>query len=299
MFENLAVLLGRHVRLRGTGRLLSALYPCRRDSPRYVQGVRSRADGLKIKVDTREHIDWQMVFLGSYEPHLAGIFAGLGGAGSVVADIGANVGAHTLTMARQVGTEGRVLAFEPNPTVRRKLETNISLNGLNCVEIFECALGDRQTQMKLRVPRSDTPEASNSGLSSLLALDTPHDLVDVLVQPFDSVIESLSLDRLDLIKIDVQGFEQRVLQGMGGVLQRFSPAIVFEYEDWAWSLSGSHWSVVESLLFGGGYRLWRIATAGNRARLAELREGSQPGGHLEVLALKRNDPRLAMAEQAV
>ena len=149
------------------------------------------------------------------------------------------------------------------------------------------------------MPRSGTPEASNSGLSSLLALDTPHDLVDVLVRPFDSVIESLSVDRLDPIKIDVQGFEQRVLQGMGGVLQRFSPAIVFEYEDWAWSLSGSHWSVVESLLFGGGYRLWRIATAGNRARLAELREGSQPGGHLEVLALKRNDPRLAMAEQAV
>ena len=64
MLETLAVLLGRHVRLRGTGWLLNALYPCRWDSPRYVQGVRSRADGLKIKVDTREPIDSQMVFLG-------------------------------------------------------------------------------------------------------------------------------------------------------------------------------------------------------------------------------------------
>src|SRR2546422_8028367 len=45
--------------------------------------------------------------------------------------------------------------------------------------------------------------------------------------------------------------------------------------------SGSHWSVVESLLFDGGYRLWRIGQAGNRARLAELREGSQPGGRSE------------------
>src|SRR5206468_12148583 len=184
-------------------------------------GVSSPADGLKINVDTGGHIDWQMVFLGRYEPHLAGIFASLGGAGSVVADIGANVGAHTLPMARHVGTEGRVLAFEPNPTVCRKP-------------------------------------------------GTPHDLVDVLVRPFDSVIESLSLDRLDLIKIDIQGFEQRVLQGMAGVLRRFSPAIVFQYEVWTWSLSGSHWSVVESLFFGGGYRLWRIGQAGNRARLAEL-----------------------------
>ena len=119
MLEGFSVLLGRHIQIRGVGRLLSALYPCRPESRRYVHGIRSRADGMKVEIDTRQLIDWVTYFHGMYEPQMSMLFEKLLERDGVAVDVGANVGAHTLTLSRLAGANGRIVAFEPNPEFAR------------------------------------------------------------------------------------------------------------------------------------------------------------------------------------
>ena len=286
MIEQAAIAAGRHLTVRGVGRLLRMLYPCRPDSPRWVEGVRRRGDDLQVEIDSREEIDWAQLFLGGYEPHMTHLFEKLLPAGGVAVDVGANVGAHTLTLATLVGTQGRVLAFEPNPATRRKLQVNLSLNALSQVDVFGVALGNTNEQLQLRVPRSDSLQASNPGLASLHALETPHDLVNVDVRVFDEVV-GLKLERLDVVKIDVQGYEQAVLEGMKSSLRRFCPAILFEYEDWAWEKSGSHWLRVYEDLSVCGYELWWIRSGRRTATFVPISDATPVAGHFEVLALPR------------
>ena len=181
MIESAMVTLGRRVRLPGVGRLMSWLYPCRWDSRRYVSGVRTRADGLKFDADTRQLIDWNLLFHGDYEPHMRRLFNRLTGPGGVALDVGANVGAHTLTLSRLVGAAGHVLAFEPNPAIRKRLQANIELNGMSQVSVYAQALAEENGCLQLRVPKAGSAESSNPGLASLVALETPHDLIDVEV----------------------------------------------------------------------------------------------------------------------
>src|SRR5918912_1304026 len=100
MLEQLAVCFGRNVTLRGSGRLLSMLYPCKPNAARYVHGVRTRADGLLMELDSRNWIEWNLLFRGEFEPHITCLFRRLAPMGGVAVDIGANIGTHTLTLAQ-------------------------------------------------------------------------------------------------------------------------------------------------------------------------------------------------------
>jgi predicted O-methyltransferase YrrM len=114
-----------------------------------------------MELDSRSWIDWNLLFRGDYEPHLTRIWSQLATKGGVAIDVGANIGAHTLTMAKCVGPQGRVLAFEPNPLVRQVMVRNLALNGITQVDVFECGLGSARGSLPLRVPKQDSAEFSN------------------------------------------------------------------------------------------------------------------------------------------
>jgi FkbM family methyltransferase len=301
MMERMATLLGRRLHVRGVDRALQLVYPCRHDSARYVHGRRARTDGLRMELDTRTLIDWHLLFHGEWEPHLGTLFRLLLGPGAVAIDVGANVGAHTLTFARLVGPTGRVLAFEPNPAIHNRLVQNVGLNPLAHVQVFGCALGDATATLELRVPKADSGEASNPGLASLVALETPHDLVKVAVRRLDDVIPEAGLQRLDVVKIDVQGYEYHTLQGMPDAIRRFAPAIIFEYEDWAWRQAGATFDDVATWLRGLSYSFWIIqgGARGVHAALAPVPLGAVPGTHADLLALADGDPRVGQLQQAL
>lgn len=292
MMEQLAIILGRHVHVRGVGRLLRMLYPSGFDSPRYVSGLRSRADGLLFELDTRQVIDWCLLFHGAYEPHMQQVFKRLLERDAVVVDVGANIGVHTLTLATLVGDSGHVLAVEPNPVIRARLELNLQQNGFKNVMVYGCALGAKDDLMSLRVPTATSEESANPGLASLVALDTPHDLVPVEVRRLDDLFDETGLERLDLIKIDVQGFEMQVLEGTNAIIERFRPIIVFEFEDWAWSKAGSDWSAALKLFKTSGYELYCIDDEGN-LELSSAVNDLSGRSHMEIVAMHGEDSRCA------
>jgi FkbM family methyltransferase len=258
---------------------------------------------MYMALDSRTLIDWYLVFHGRWEPHLDALFQRLLEPGAVAVDVGANVGAHTLTFARLVGPTGRVLAFEPNPAIRDRLVNNVNLNGLKQTTVYGCALGAAAATLDLRVPSATSAEASNPGLASLVALDTPHDLVKVTVRSLDDVVADAQLQRVDLVKIDVQGYESHTLQGMRETIARFSPAIIFEFEDWAWQRTGATFAEVAKWFQSAGYAFWKInrrtgrVLRGQHARLAPVAPNTIPGAHADLLALRNQDPRLDRLQQ--
>ena len=165
----------------------------------------------------------------AYEPGATSVVLALGD-GDVFVDIGANSGYFSVVAALRVGARGRVFAFEPNPAVRRQLERHLGLNGItDRVTISELALSDEDRD-DVRLFVSCWPE--NDGIASLtpaaetlasggLRADTS---IAVRVRTFDSWVQSVSLSRIDLMKIDVEGAESRVLAGMASTLFRLRPA---------------------------------------------------------------------------
>ncbi len=120
--ESAAVWLGRNLRWPGVQRLIRMVYPIGATSGWHVVGVRTRADGLACYVDSRNWIDWNVLFGGGYESQIGTLFGELLGLGDVAVDVGANIGVHALTLARIVGSTGSVIAFEPNPAARNLLQ---------------------------------------------------------------------------------------------------------------------------------------------------------------------------------
>ncbi len=144
----------------------------------------------------------------------------------VVVDVGANIGEWTLAVARAVGGGGRVLAFEPVPHVADALRKTISANRLSHVEIFELALAEANGTRGFSVERENTG-GSRLDVMSDDARRT-FDSITVKTARFDDVLSTDQLTRLDLMKIDVEGFELAVLDGAQDAIRRFRPAILME-----------------------------------------------------------------------
>lgn len=147
--------------------------------------------------------------------------------GGVAIDVGANLGEWTVPLARRVGPEGRVLAIEPAPRAAMGLAKTLAANALGQAELLQCALGDNDGMAELAVPLV-TSARSDTGTARIAPASAGHEIAAVRLRRLDSVIAKHGLDRLDLIKIDVEGHERRVLDGASATLARFRPALVLE-----------------------------------------------------------------------
>ncbi len=149
--------------------------------------------------------------------------------GDTVLDIGANIGIVTLWMAKLVGPEGRVHAFEPNPRMIRLLKQVMQRNSLTNVTLHAIALGPESGNLKLHIPKF------NAGMASLIHhRDMPGcEGVDVAVMQLAAVAEHDSIGSMRMIKIDVEGYEAEVFKGAESLFKASRPdTILFELVDY-------------------------------------------------------------------
>ncbi len=174
--------------------------------------------GVDVKANVTDFAYSGVYFCGDdYERELTRYLSTHLKPGHVFVDIGANSGYFTILAARFVGSSGRVFAFEPNPPVCRALERHVEINGVgDRTRVFEVALSDLASdEASLFV----TP--AHSGFATLaegsgLAPDYLGKPVTVAVRSrtFDEWRHENHLDHVHVMKIDVEGFEERVLAGM-------------------------------------------------------------------------------------
>jgi FkbM family methyltransferase len=147
--------------------------------------------------------------------------------GSVVIDVGANLGEWTVAFARKVGAAGRVLAIEPTPRSAAALEATLAANALRQAEIVRCAIGEYDGNADLAVPIV-TSARSDTGTARVGPACLGYEAVQIPLRRLDSLAVERTLDRIDLIKIDVEGHERRVLEGAAAILDGCRPVLVIE-----------------------------------------------------------------------
>ncbi len=161
---------------------------------------------------------------GSYEPSTDELLRSLVSSGDTVVDVGANVGWFSMLAARLVGPAGRVLAVEPNPANCRLIERSAAENGFTGVTVLPVAASDRSGMAALETDGSN-------GRMVLLDRAPPTALSCSFVVPLerlDELVGRAGLERVDVLKIDVEGAEALVLRGASGTIARHRPAIVCE-----------------------------------------------------------------------
>ena len=208
--------------------------------------------GMPIWVDTRDRvIATQLLGGGAWEPSETSAFLAHVRRGMCVLDVGANLGYYTLLAARAVGPSGRVIAFEPEPRNFALLARNVAENGFTNVRLVQAAASNRAGLARLHL------DEANFGAHSFEAgsVRTPSGRsVEVETVPLDAFAdEARSFEAGILVKIDVQGAEALVLEGMPRLLAL--PGIALLLELWPEALAranadaGSLLAALESLGF--------------------------------------------------
>lgn len=161
--------------------------------------------GGKFRLFIDENGQDRWVFRRGYHPEHEEflIFEEHANTGCVFIDIGANNGYFAVLSAIRLGPDARILSFEPHPRTFEKLKMNLAFNQVDTVEAINCALGPSDSIMTLRVSNAA------DGCNSLAGGDG--DGVGVKVTPLVSALAARSIDRVDILKIDVEGFEDEVL----------------------------------------------------------------------------------------
>ncbi len=160
----------------------------------------------------QQHRTWYLTsqFGGARDQFSLDFFGQIAKEGWTVVDIGSHAGIYAVLAASKVGRFGRVLAIEPDPENFHWLNRNLHLNGCTNVSAFQIALGNDEGEADLWLSRY-------SGEHSLIPnIDVEADSIKVPVSTLDSFLDEYP--RMDMIKIDVEGFERAVLEGARNVL---------------------------------------------------------------------------------
>jgi FkbM family methyltransferase len=148
--------------------------------------------------------------------------------GMSVVDVGANQGLFTLLLSRLTGPSGRVVAFEPDPELFRALDSNCRVNRAVNVTLHNLGLGSRAGNMILY--RSLFNAGDNRLATGLPEGSFRREMVNIVT------LDEMGPDRIDFIKMDVQGWEWEVVRGMRLVMER-NPAIRILFEFWPHGLT--------------------------------------------------------------
>lgn len=244
LLENIAVRL----RYLPCLRRLEPLWAFLRPAYEWLLGLVAGGTGLRRVINGMDTIQvlpqWRNLG-GSYEPDVWRLLLPAIRPGDVIADVGAHVGLYAVSMALRTGREGKVLAVEADPGNLASLRAHVRLNGVEgIVQVVPEALSDREGRAQWH---------SQDVQSGILpgAADAPG--LSVAVTTLDRLVGT---GRLDLMLIDIEGFEEAALRGGARLLAdpaRRPRMIVVEVHPYAWPQSGGSSVSLLGLLRGAGY----------------------------------------------
>ena len=187
-------------------------------------------------------------------------------------DVGANIGVFTANFASRVGERGSVHSFEPLATSRRRLQRTLELNVLERVVVSDCAVADRDGEVELHEYGPGYESWATVAPREIETADgvlrtARHLTVDVVT--VDQYCERHRIERVDVLKVDVEGAEEQVLHGASGMLAGGAIDLVMvEVADTTLSAAGGQAHELLDLLEQQG--LWTYAIEGTRLRPTRL-----------------------------
>ncbi len=244
----------------------------------YGRIVRHSINGILYELDLSERID-SALYNGDYEDSTTRALEHLIRPDMVAFDIGANMGAHTLEIARHLSA-GSVHAFEPTGFAFNKLQNNVRLNRFENIFLNHIALSDVIEEKQIvfsstadtlpfnaswdirKVRSSDGKFRSGSKLANKAEI--------LKFETMDSYVARVRLDRLDFIKIDVDGYEMKVVAGGRETIERFRPILILELSRRSLLRVGARLEDLVSFFLDRGYSFHDIDTDAKQTREALL-----------------------------
>lgn len=200
--------------------------------------------------------------VGDYEPETLPVAVALARDSEVILDVGAHVGVYTIITAR-ANPEAQVFAFEPMAAIFERLVANVTVNRLSRVVCVAAAAGDFVGQLPLFSPAADAYETVSSSVPRhrLAHRKSPFrcDLTPSLT--LDRFVELAEIDRVDLVKIDVEQAELQVLVGMERLIAAHRPHIVCEVFPAEWT-GKAQAAATDSIVRAHGYNIYLLTPEG-------------------------------------
>jgi len=192
------------------------LYPL--NSFRYVN-----RNGINYKLDLHDYVDWWL-FWGIKEESRSKLYSLLK-IGDTAIDIGANMGETLMNFSKIVQSNGNTHGFEPDSINYARCVENLKLNNLKNITLNKLGLGNAAGEFRIKV---DTP--TNRGGNRITDQnDENSEIIQVIT--LDQYVLDKNISKIDLIKIDVEGFEFNVLRGAEQTLSKYNPVLFIELDN--------------------------------------------------------------------
>ncbi len=190
--------------------------------------VRIHGQTFSIQIDPRNgFIDEQIYVSGCYEPDILAVIKANLPVGGTYVDIGANIGQHALFAASLVGPSGSVHAFEPIKKLTEQIKLSVAINHYtDRFKVHNVACGAVASSAHIDI------NTQNIGGSKIDTTRTDSDAI-IYIVPADTILADLP--QINLIKIDTEGFELDVLEGLTTTLTKHKPTLIIEYSPSLWS----------------------------------------------------------------
>jgi FkbM family methyltransferase len=234
-------------------------------------------DGLRIRVFLGNDMSLCLFVGGSFEPNEFVFLDAVLADGMTFIDGGANDGIYSLFAAKRVGGSGTVLAVEPSSREFDRLRANLMLNRQLAVTAVRAALGSAEGEADLAVAERGHEGQNTIGASVSNPKVQTAGYETVPVTTVDALVEAHRLDRVDVVKLDVEGSEVEALLGAARTIERFRPLIQVEMESERLASQGRTKDDLRALLAAASYDLYIFDSETGGLRAA--REPDEPEGN--------------------
>ncbi len=210
--------------------------------------------GVTMQLDPYDMVAQHILMDRTWEPETVRELSAHMPPGGTFVDVGAHIGWYALKLAKVVGPKGHVIAVEPNHETLSVLRADIGASGAGgVISVAPVACSDSETTLTFyAAPRENTGESSlakrNASQGGAIAASYP-----VRARRLDDIVREAGVDRVDAIKIDVEGAEFLVLKGASATLDRFRPVISVELDEEQLISMGTNVAEVMAFLRAHGY----------------------------------------------
>ena len=226
--------------------------------------------GLLLYVYPPEDESTRVIYLtGYFEPNEFNIFKKFLEPRMVFLDVGANMGLYSIFASKKVGKSGLVVSIEPSSREFERLQSNVEVNRLQNVKMIQVAVSRSEGEADLLVATNDHAghnTLGNFAYEGIILKQKEH----VTVKTIDSIVSDLSLSRLDVIKMDIEGSEFFALEGAKRTLQKFKPVLMLELFNETLKHQGCNGDMILQFLASLGYIIYGFDEHGGLSKLNKV-----------------------------
>lgn len=212
---------------------------------------------VQFELNIDDWIQQNLYFLGTYHEKELLFVDNFLKKGDVFIDAGANIGLFSLVASRKIENEGQVFAFEPYSKSYNKILRHLEINGISNIVAEWKALSDKNGETNIYINNSE----HNSGMATIYP--DKYSLFEAVAEiTLDEYLLKKNIDKISLIKIDIEGSEYYALKGMHNTLVKFRPAVMIELDPDIQKLAGQSSELIIQFFSAIGYTQYYISEDG-------------------------------------